>query len=304
MTATEKFLFDFDFDRPAVNDVDIDELSEEKAEDLVPEIIIPTFSEEELNAAREDGFARGKEEGVKETLESIVQQTATALETIIAKIDDIFSLQEDANTTTARDAVNVSTSITRKLFPQFSTLGALDEVERIIRSIMEKMIDEPRLTIMVNDTLLERISSRLDPMMAETGFEGKVIFNGDESLPLSDCRIEWGTGTASRDTTSLWQEIDSLIAKNMSDEDFPTEIATEDKTAQDANDQEAKLEPQPATDENTTKNRVQSEADSSEPADSIVSSPESAPESSVDTVDTVESVESVDSDAPDEEDKE
>ena len=85
-----------------------------------------------MNAAREDGFARGKEEGVKETLESIVQQTATALETIVAKVEDVFSIQEDANTMTARDAVNVSASITRKLFPQFSTQGASDEVERIV----------------------------------------------------------------------------------------------------------------------------------------------------------------------------
>jgi len=281
MTATEKFLFDLDFDRPAVNDEDIDELNEEDAVDLEPEIIIPTFSEEELKAAREDGFARGKEEGVKETLESIVQQTATALETIVAKIDTIFRLQDDANTMTARDAVNVSTSITRKLFPQFSTQGALDEVERIVRSIMGKMIDEPRLTITVNDTLLERISSRLDPMMADTGFEGKVIFNGDEALPLSDCRIEWGTGTASRDTASLWQEIDSLIAENMSGEDSMSLDETEDKTAQDANDQEADAKPQPATVKKAAENRVQSDTDSSEPADTSVSPPESTPERSV-----------------------
>ena len=90
MTATEKFLFDFDFDRPTVNDEGVDELNEEDAINLEPEIIIPTFSEEDMNAAREDGFARGKEEGVKETLESIVQQTATVLETIVAKVEGRF----------------------------------------------------------------------------------------------------------------------------------------------------------------------------------------------------------------------
>ena len=131
-------------------------------------------------------------------------------------------------------------------------------------SIMEKMIDEPRLTITVNNTLHERISSRLDPMMTETGFEGKVIINGDEDLPLSDCRIEWGTGTASRDTDALWQDIDSLIVENMSVEDTAIEEVTEDKTAQDVNDQEAIPETQPAVDESTAENRVQSEADSTE----------------------------------------
>ena len=40
MTATEKFLFDFDFDRPAVNDEGVDELNEEDAINLEPEILL------------------------------------------------------------------------------------------------------------------------------------------------------------------------------------------------------------------------------------------------------------------------
>jgi flagellar assembly protein FliH len=239
-----------------------------------PEIVVPTFSEEEMKAAREDSFARGKEEGVKETLESVVQQTATSLEAILEKIEGVFQRQDEANTATARDAVNVATSITRKLFPQFSERGALEEVERVIISIMEKMIDEPRLTITVNESLRERISSRLEPMMSETGFEGKVIFNGDEALPLSDCRIEWGTGTASRDTKALWQDIDSLIAENMSEEALSEEIASDDQTAQDANVQEDMTAPQTATDEDMAENRVQSEADSPEPESPSEPSPE------------------------------
>jgi hypothetical protein len=211
---------------------------------------------------------------VKETLESVVQQTATSLEAILEKIEGVFQRQDEANTATARDAVNVATSITRKLFPQFSERGALEEVERVIISIMEKMIDEPRLTITVNESLRERISSRLEPMMSETGFEGKVIFNGDEALPLSDCRIEWGTGTASRDTKALWQDIDSLIAENMSEEALSEEIASDDQTAQDANVQEDMTAPQTATDEDMAENRVQSEADSPEPESPSEPSPE------------------------------
>ena len=265
MIATEKFLFDYDFDQPVVNDEDLDKnlLNEEDVE-LVPEIIVPTFSEEELNAARDDGFARGKDEGINQSLEAAELKTATALVTIVAKIEEIFQRQDDANTVTARDAVSVATSITRKLFPQFSTRGALEEVERVVVSIMEKVIDEPRLTITVNSTLLESITERLDDMMTETGFEGKVILNGNESLTESDCLIEWGTGTALRDTKSLWQEIDSLVAQNTSDELPIVPESPEGETAQDAEDEEVPTEPISVTDEKTAENRVQSEAESSE----------------------------------------
>jgi flagellar assembly protein FliH len=275
MASTEKFLFDYDFDCPPVKEKELEEDLLDEDDESEPEIVVPTFSEEEMKAAREDSFARGKEEGVKETLESVVQQTATSLEAILEKIEGVFQRQDEANTATARDAVNVATSITRKLFPQFSERGALEEVERVIISIMEKMIDEPRLTITVNESLRERISSRLEPMMSETGFEGKVIFNGDEALPLSDCRIEWGTGTASRDTKALWQDIDSLIAENMSEEALSEEIASDDQTAQDANVQEDMTAPQTATDEDMAENRVQSEADSPEPESPSEPSPES-----------------------------
>ncbi|MEL0106328.1 MAG: FliH/SctL family protein [Rhodospirillaceae bacterium] len=274
MASTEKFLFDYDFDCPPVKEKELEEDLLDEDDESEPEIVVPTFSEEEMKAAREDSFARGKEEGVKETLESVVQQTATSLEAILEKIEGVFQRQDEANTATARDAVNVATSITRKLFPQFSERGALEEVERVIISIMEKMIDEPRLTITVNESLRERISSRLEPMMSETGFEGKVIFNGDEALPLSDCRIEWGTGTASRDTKALWQDIDSLIAENMSEEALSEEIASDDQTAQDANVQEDMTAPQTATDEDMAENRVQSEADSPEPESPSEPSPE------------------------------
>jgi len=274
MASTEKFLFDYDFDCPPVKEKELEEDLLDEDDESEPEIVVPTFSEEEMKAAREDSFARGKEEGVKETLESVVQQTATSLEAILEKIEGVFQRQDEANTATARDAVNVATSITRKLFPQFSERGALEEVERVIISIMEKMIDEPRLTITVNESLRERISSRLEPMMSETGFEGKVIFNGDEALPLSDCRIEWGTGTASRDTRALWQGSDSWIAENLSEEALSEEIASDDQTAQDANVQEDMTAPQTATDEDMAENRVQSEADSPEPESPSEPSPE------------------------------
>ena len=62
MTATKRFLFDYDFDKG-----DEDERAAEEAAAAAanapppePEIVVPTFSEEEVNAAREQGFLTGK----------------------------------------------------------------------------------------------------------------------------------------------------------------------------------------------------------------------------------------------------
>ncbi|MEQ8195403.1 MAG: FliH/SctL family protein [Rhodospirillales bacterium] len=225
MSAVEKFLFNYDFDRPPTQRPEEEDISDdENAPEPEPEIIVPTFSEEEVAAARNEGFAAGKEEGVRETLAGAEQMTATALETIVATIGDIFRRQDEANTSTARDAINVAAAITRKLFPYFSKRGADEEVQNVIQSVMERVIDEPRLTISVSASQHENIMARLGPIVSETGFEGKVILNAEDSLAPGDCRIEWGTGTALRDTAELWRDIDALIAENIPEtgEDTPT----------------------------------------------------------------------------------
>ncbi|MEX2452271.1 MAG: FliH/SctL family protein [Rhodospirillales bacterium] len=230
MTAVEKFLFNYDFDRPPVNDRPEDEdMSDEEAAEPEPEIIVPTFSEEEVAAARDEGFAAGKEQGIRETLAGAEQTTATALESITEKINGMFRRQDEANTSAVRDAINVAAAITRKMFPHFSNRGAAEEVEQVIQSIMEKVIDEPRLTITVSASLHENISARLGPIISETGFEGKVVLNAEETLPPGDCRIEWGTGTASRDTEALWREIDFHIAENMPSADGPSADGSADR---------------------------------------------------------------------------
>ena len=71
MTELKEFLFDFDFDDiqlmeeidQAVNEKEISNEDDVQAESE-PEA--PTFSEEDLLAARQEGFAAGKEEGVEE----------------------------------------------------------------------------------------------------------------------------------------------------------------------------------------------------------------------------------------------
>ncbi|MEQ9056404.1 MAG: hypothetical protein RLO38_17050, partial [Roseovarius confluentis] len=99
MSAVEKFLFNYDFDRPPTQRPEEEDISDdENAPEPEPEIIVPTFSEEEVAAARNEGFAAGKEEGVRETLAGAEQMTATALETIVATIGDIFRRQDEANT--------------------------------------------------------------------------------------------------------------------------------------------------------------------------------------------------------------
>ena len=51
--------------------------------------------------------------------------------------------------------------------------------------------------------------------MQEKGFDGNISVIGEENLPLGDVTIEWSDGSASRNSASLIEEIDDIIAQNL-----------------------------------------------------------------------------------------
>ena len=88
-------MFDYDFDDVQLMENIVQEETEKENEVNItdqpePEIILPTFSEIELNAAREEGFNAGKENGITEALASIENSISQTMSTIV---DEILNLE-------------------------------------------------------------------------------------------------------------------------------------------------------------------------------------------------------------------
>ncbi|WNJ99138.1 FliH/SctL family protein [Thalassospiraceae bacterium LMO-JJ14] len=210
MSTVTKFTFDLDFDAP--EEPTVPEAVEEEEE---PEEIIPTFSEEEVEQARAEGFEAGKEEGRREAADATEQKLLEAIENACTQIGEIYSNQTDANRDIAREMVSVSTAIAKKMFPDLNARNALGEVERVVQETLKAVTEEPRIQIMVHSELREPLSERLGTMTHRAGFEGKVFVNPDPSMALGDCRIEWSNGAAVRDGEELWEMIDEIIEHNL-----------------------------------------------------------------------------------------
>jgi len=214
MAATRKFLFDTDFDEeepPEEKDESPDE--EEAAE---PEVIVPTFSEEEMQAAREESFAAGKAEGVSEAAEATERRIADLLEKLNQQFGGLFRAQEEADTAILENAIAVACGIVRKVFPALNDQGGLAEVERIVAVSLEKVLEEPEVTLSVNPDIEAALNQRLGTLVEKAGYKGTVKIVADESLDPGDCRLEWGGGGAKRDMNALWQEIDEIVERNLS----------------------------------------------------------------------------------------
>lgn len=244
MSGTEKFMFDTIFDElePIVPEIAEDEeLHTADGENLLEEVpveeVAPTFSEEEVNAARQEGFANGKEQGISETLASIEKTTSDTLNLISNNLTKLFADQNQANQEISDDATALSLAIVRKFFPTLNEQSALDEVTSTVVEILKRLIDEPRILIKANSVISEDLAERLLRHFEDKGFNGNLSVVADEDVAMGDCKLEWSNGTAERNLSALMGEIDDIIAQNstspmesLSATDEPESSSLEDST--------------------------------------------------------------------------
>ncbi len=293
MSTVTKFTFDLDFDAP--EEPEVEKVEEEEIE---PEEIIPTFSEEELEQARAEGFEAGKEEGRREAADATEQKLLETIEAACAKLSDIYNTQTEANRDIAREMISVSTAISKKMFPDLNARNALGEVERVVQETLKAVTEEPRIQIMVNPDLREPLTERLGTMTHRAGFEGKVFVNPDPSMALGDCRIEWSNGAAVRDGEELWEMIDKIIEHNLHG---PVDIDPENDSETAADTDRSKA---PSISENAEADNAAPEQETSEQAPVTPAPVQAEPDhngAADDTADDEETAEDVETSAPEEE---
>lgn len=204
MSMSAKFLFDTSFDP---EDMDRSGPGRKPAK--------PKFGEEDLEKARTDGFAAGKESGRQEVMQSIEQQISTALNAISGQLTGLSQAQVQASERQARSAVEAALTVMRKMFPHLASRHGLAEIESLVCDCLERLRTEPRIVIRVADSLLDRVEQRVSQLAACAGFDGKIVFLSQEGLHPGDIRVEWADGGAERDSDRLWHKIDQIIARTI-----------------------------------------------------------------------------------------
>jgi len=212
MPAPEKFMFDRSFDPPEVLEVE-EPIEEETPE--VPEMIIPTFSEDDMIAAREAGIAVGREEGVREATEATERLIVDTVQTVNTQLAQIIDHQQSMNAEIFQDAINAGIAVVRKCFPQMNVEQGINEIESMIGQVLSQVLEEPRIIIHVHNHIKVPLSQRMSAITQHAHFEGRVVIRDDPELPEGDCRIEWSNGEAERDMGKIWQQIDEIIKSNL-----------------------------------------------------------------------------------------
>jgi len=245
MTAArhKKFLFDTDFSPDVVTagPVKTRVQAEPEAETIAetpPEVIAPTFSEEDLTRAREEGYSAGHTEATKDLTTALEQRLANTMDAIDNQIANLFDAFERDKEEHSRDAVAVATVIVRKLFPALNMDTAMAEIEHMIVEAMKRTSGAPTLIIRVSEDMKETVESKAQDLAAARGREGTISVLVDAKLAPGDAAVEWDGGGMVRDNAVVWDKIDEIIERNLGETDHDVSIPDEASGLQSEQEQE------------------------------------------------------------------
>lgn len=219
MAGYPKFLFETSFDPEQEKAAREAELAAER-EAAEAEPPPPTFSEAELEAARAEGLAAGREAGQQEALQSCEQRTSELFATVTQQLDQLVAERAAAHAEAEKTAATMALAVIRKLFPRLVESQTMPEIEAIITDCLERLRGEPRIVVRVADEVLDLLRERITALTERDGFEGKVVLLSDESLAEDSVRVEWADGGAERESARTWTEIDRIIGRSFG-EDVP-----------------------------------------------------------------------------------
>lgn len=213
--SIRKYTFDVSFDtdpprkpRPAAG---VPAKSAKKEPPPPPEPPPPTFTQAELEQARKKAYAEGEQAGRKagqkagrsEAEAQINQRIAAALTMIGSQMGKLVAKEEERAAAVGVLPVQLTLALMQKLFPHYAERHGLDEIEALAKQALEDLLDQPRVTVTVGTALAEGVRERLEPMLAERGFTGRLSVVADDKAAPTACRVEWPGGGVERDPTAL-----------------------------------------------------------------------------------------------------
>lgn len=241
MARNKPFMFDYSFDDGADEnrqaEIEARRRAMEEAEANRP----PTFSVEELETAKTEAHAAGRQEGMADAMAGIEQQVARTLDAVFSRVPKVFEQHHAWTQTLEADALRLAHTVMRKVSPELVREHELPEVEHVIREAFSFLTEQPKVMIRVAAELESALSEKVNLMASRVGYEGQVVLVGDPELAIDDCRVSWQAGAVERGLDDTWGQIDEIVNRTLasqqnrhSDNTSTRPTATPDQATEDA----------------------------------------------------------------------
>ncbi|MEQ8332907.1 hypothetical protein [Nisaea sp.] len=215
-TQKSRFLFDNIFDEEYQEKMRRAAEAARQAELEAEEHAAPTYSQDEVDEAKEASYQLGRQEGMSAAMAGIEQQVSVSLEGVLSKVDALNKLHRQWAGEMQRDAVRLSATIMRKMAPELTRGSELPQIEHVINQAFQFLTEQPKVMIRVAAELEAPLRDKVQLMASRVGYEGEVVLVGDPELVATDCRVSWAAGAVERALDETWNEIDEMVERTMS----------------------------------------------------------------------------------------
>ena len=207
----DKYLFNTMFDEEETKNSKDNKKDLLKQEEKLSVEDASTFSEEDLNVAKQIALKQGIQEGKAEVMSGIEREITSSLNTISLKLESLMQVHKKWTEAMNKDALRLAHAIMKKLAPQLTRNGELNEVERTIAHAFEFINNQPKVLIQISQHLKKPIQEKIDLITSRAHFDGQVILIVNNELVGDDCRIKWDSGEMERSMSTTWDQIDKIV---------------------------------------------------------------------------------------------
>lgn len=187
----KKFYFDLhNFDEPYTGEEDTEEQ-------------VPTFSEEELEAAKNSAYAEGKRDGLKEAADSREQHIAQTLARIAQSFTSLFSAESYRERQYEEESLSLLRTAINRLLPNMNKRLGSDELKQIIEKTLKGQSGLSEIMVHVHPDEVTDIQALLERNWPEGTNAPSYSVLGETAFETGQCSITWADGGMVRDPNAL-----------------------------------------------------------------------------------------------------
>lgn len=201
-----KFLFDLnDFNKPQEDEVEIIE------EEIELEPPPPTFSEDELEAAKTIAHAQGVSQGHAEEKERREHRIAQNLNVISEKFSSVFADETYREKQYEEEALKLGLQIISLLAPSLNSRLGEESLKSALSRVLKRQGEQSEIRIEVDPESTSEIDKHIESIWTDKDRAPRYKVVANSELEKGACHINWKDGGMVRDPQKTAQAIKEAI---------------------------------------------------------------------------------------------
>lgn len=190
MSKTNKFLFDLNnFDTPETLAEEIVEIDETPVEPPAP-----TFSEDDLEAARAVAHSNGRNEGIKEEKQKRDQFIGEQLQHIVEKFSDLFAAEQYRERQYEEESIKLALQVVSMLAPSLNDRLGEEALKATLKDVLVKQSGQSEMRIEVHPESAADITTMIDDVWNDEDNRPQYKVVANSELEKGACDLSWKDG--------------------------------------------------------------------------------------------------------------